>query len=587
MRSHRSSNSTSKITLIFSAFCVALTIASTALTSFVNACPFCSAVSLTFTEQLKSNDVVVIAKLLEIPTPSEDPDDELPKAEFEIVDVIKGKKWIKSGIKFRTLLVGRYPIGQQFLVMGVDPPAVAWSTPMKASERLIKYLKKLEQLPESGADRLAFFQDYFEDKESVLAFDAYDEFANAPYEDLVDLKDRMDHDKLVGWIKHPETSINRRRLYFVMLGVCGGTDDIAMLEEFIKSGDRKKQAGLDSLVACYLNLKGESGVKLIEDTFIKDTEVDYVDTLAAVTALRFHGTEVEVVPKERIVAAIRLLLDRPKMADMIIPDLARWKDWSVMDRLVQMFKDADEDTNWLRVPVITYLRACPLPEAEKHIEALAKIDPDAVRRADFFLDFSDDEFGDDEEEGEDSIGEMAESATPEPDSSPATEVESATDSAKETDKKHEGSKSAPENKPEEESNGSSVEKTLTSLPVSDSEYVVRKIPLVNSESAELVAKAENQSSPSNVELTVLEKPDPGLDESESVARKSSMSNRSTPVSDREAQLAQVIPPPPAASAVEPQQGLTMMIMVIPFLASVGIFVLLWSVLNGWFERLIV
>jgi hypothetical protein len=31
--------------------------------------------------------------------------------------------------------------------------------------------------------------------------------------------------------------------------------------------------------------------------------------------------------------------------------------------------------------VVNYLRACPLPEAKKHLEELAKIDPDVVKRA--------------------------------------------------------------------------------------------------------------------------------------------------------------------------------------------------------------
>lgn len=58
-----------------------------------------------------------------------------------------------------------------------------------------------------------------------------------------------------------------------------------------------------------------------------------------------------------------------------------------MDRLVQLFKDADEKTSWVRVPIINYLRACPKPEAKKHIEELKKIDPDAVKRASTFFPF--------------------------------------------------------------------------------------------------------------------------------------------------------------------------------------------------------
>ena len=273
---------------------------------YLAACPFCSAINLTFAEQIKSNDVVVIAKLIEIPEPVVDPDAELPKSVFEITDVIKGNDVVGTGMQVRSLLVGRYPIGNEFLIMGVDPPNVSWSTPMKASKRVVTYLQKIQSLPKTGPKRLEFFQKYFEDKESVLAFDAYDEFAAAPYEDVVALKDKMDHPQLVKWIKDKNTSTNRRRLYLTMLGICGDETDIAMLEEFIKSGDRKKQAGLDALIAAYLKLKGEAGLDLIVDKFLKPQEgVEYVDTLAAVTALRILGTEIEAIPKDRIVAAMR------------------------------------------------------------------------------------------------------------------------------------------------------------------------------------------------------------------------------------------------------------------------------------------
>ena len=36
---------------------------------------------------------------------------------------------------------------------------------------------------QSGADRLAFFQEYLEHEDPLLAQDAYDEFARAPYAD--------------------------------------------------------------------------------------------------------------------------------------------------------------------------------------------------------------------------------------------------------------------------------------------------------------------------------------------------------------------------------------------------------------------
>ena len=111
------------------------------------------------------------------------------------------------------------------------------------------------------------------------------------------------------------------------------------------------------------------------------------DTYAAIMALRFHGSETDVIPRERILQGLRHMLSRPRLADLVIPDLARWEDWSVMNQLVELFKDADEKTSWVRVPVINYLRACPDPVAKKHIALLEKIDPTAVKRANTFFAF--------------------------------------------------------------------------------------------------------------------------------------------------------------------------------------------------------
>lgn len=530
----------------------------------VTLCPFCSAVALTFSEQLNSTDIAVVAELLEVPPPSDDPDADFPKAKFEIVGVLKGQNFVGESMTFKTQLVGSYPAGQKFLVMGVDPPDVAWTTPMKASDRVFEYLQAIQKLPESGPVRLTFFQDFFEDKEPVLAFDAYDEFARAPYEDLIAMKANMNRERLIGWIKNPETSVSRRRLYFTMLGVCGTDDDIELLEDLITSGSRKKRAGLDALIASYLTLKGNDGVDLIEKTFLADSEVDYVDTLAAVSALRFHGTEVEVISKDRIVKAVRHLLDRPKMADMIIPDLARWEDWAVMDQLVQMFKDADEDSNWLRVPVITYLRACPKPEAKQYIEELKKIDLESVQRADFFLGVGDSDDDWDSEPDWGSEPENTSDVTPEPAVEPETETNHADDPGE-------------------------AKATGVGNVQSGEHLIARRIPLqegtfATEKDAELAPESASESSfisvTTNTASPIGPTP-PNQNQASVVSSMDSMAAQTAP-----ALAAQSATPPAPVAAVTPDYNLTWSIIFVPMAISVVIFLLLWSIVNGWFERLI-
>jgi hypothetical protein len=165
-----------------------------------------------------------------------------------------------------------------------------------------------------------------------------------------------------------------------------------MLERFLTSGDRSQLSGLNSMIFCYLTLNGEAGLKLIEDTFLRSGwmwDPEYVHTYAAIMAIRTLGQQEDgKIPLPRLLASLRIMLERPDLADLVIPDLARWEDWASLPRLVRLFKDADKESSWVRVPIVNFLRACPLPEAKTQLAELNKIDPDAVRRASTFFPFA-------------------------------------------------------------------------------------------------------------------------------------------------------------------------------------------------------
>jgi hypothetical protein len=360
-----------------------------AWTAAALACPFCSSVSQTLTEEINSMQVVTVVRLIEAPPATQgstDPDAPLPKAKFRIQDVIKGSEFVNKGDVVEVLYFGEANKERLYLLMGTDPPRVVWSTPLGLSQRSYEYVMQLLQLP-ADHRRLEYFQEYFEDDDEMLARDAYDEFAKAPYEDVIALKDKMHHDRLIAWIKDPDVPASRRRLYFTMLGVCGVPQDVPLLDAMMRSSDRQSKAGLDALVACYLMLNPQQGLGEVEELFLKNKQAEYADTYAAIMAIRFHGNQANKIDKTQLVRSLRHLLERPELADLVIPDLARWQDWEVLPRMVQLFKEADEKSSWVRVPVVNYLRSCPLPEAKAQIEELSKIDPEAVKRAQTFFPF--------------------------------------------------------------------------------------------------------------------------------------------------------------------------------------------------------
>jgi hypothetical protein len=272
--------------------------------------------------------------------------------------------------------------------MGIEPPKLVWSSPIPVSDKAVAYLRQLGDLPEKGPDRLAFFQKHLEDPDETLARDAYDEFAVAPYDDVRGLESRMDPTQLLAWIENPKVQSNRRRLYATMLGVCGTKADAERIGQILKNEDlgtdkAEIRSGLDALIACYVTLRGPEGLDLVDRLFLdrKGRDVPFTETYAAVMALRFLGEESEIVTRERVLKSLRILLDEPKLADLVIADLARWEDWSAIGRLTELFEKADADNIFVREPVVNYLRACPLPEAAAAIAKLEKIDPEAVRRA--------------------------------------------------------------------------------------------------------------------------------------------------------------------------------------------------------------
>lgn len=386
------------------------------------ACPFCDAPMQTLSEETASADAVVLAKLVkEAPPVSDAADPNSGTATFEIIEVLRGQDHLQGVKEVNAVYFGEADKDRVFLISGLGAEKLDWTTPLPLSKAGEEYVRKLPSVPPSGADRLSFFQEYLENEDPLLAQDAYDEFARAPYEEVQALGPRMHHDDLMKWIADYEINPSRRRLYLTMLGVCGGKNDLPLLEsmitsdfvtmepalkeivasaiamngplcltgwiEIVQQRERQKKLGLDALVACYLTLRGPEGLELIDERFLKDPKVEYTHIYSTIMALRFHGDqETGVLPRERLLSSMRLLLDNPDFADQVILDLSRWEDWSVLDRLVEMFKTADEKS-YVRQPVVTYLTvAAEQPgdvgkRASAAMLELEQLDPETVKQA--------------------------------------------------------------------------------------------------------------------------------------------------------------------------------------------------------------
>ena len=84
------------------------------------ACPFCNAVAQTLRQEMSAMDTVAIARII----PGSETDS---TAIFSVRSIINGKELLKQEQELTISYFGKAKEGQDFLIMGVDPPELLWS----------------------------------------------------------------------------------------------------------------------------------------------------------------------------------------------------------------------------------------------------------------------------------------------------------------------------------------------------------------------------------------------------------------------------------------------------------------------------
>ncbi|MDZ4684433.1 MAG: hypothetical protein SH850_05035 [Planctomycetaceae bacterium] len=366
----------------------------------VAACPFCPPSSPTLAEQLAESDVGVLVEWLR----SEDaPDDQSEaRTDFRVVEVLRSfetgpKKSQTVSVPF--LRQGKP--GDLFLLMAKRVEGITeWSLPIEVTEISAAYVKQAPSPERPATERLPFFLRFLESPDQLLANDAFAEFSRAKYEDVVAIKDRLPRDKLRKWLEDPETTKMRLGFYGLLLGLCGNADDGLFLaaKVFPPTAEDEVRLGLDGMMAGYVLLTGETGLNRLVEQKLNDTQQPDGDVYAVINLLRFLWQfAADRVPQANVAAALRPLVDRPQFAEVAIVDLARWKDWSVLDKIIARYGEPPFETPEAKRKAITFALACikdggndpqpgtPAKQARRFIERLRTEDPEMLRNAERFF----------------------------------------------------------------------------------------------------------------------------------------------------------------------------------------------------------
>ncbi len=322
---------------------------------------------------------------------------------FEIAEVLKD-----TGGQFTAGKTLRYPEetetedGATFLLFSFqeDRKDAQWSHTVPITDAVLRYLKGVPGPDAPIADRLRYFVQFLEHDDSQLSTEAFLELQYSEFENLELLKPDLSRRKLRSWLTDSQTEPTRVSLYSLLLGLVGNADDASYLEARILTPSEDIGLEVRGIVAGYLMLTGEEGLDVIDREMLADPEEPINEAVSALQGLRFLWDHPQGnVSKDRLRSSMRLLLGRPELADLAISDLARWNDWSVADRLMELYNDEDFDIPSIKRAIVQYYflatrlppddeRAPPRETAARcaeHLAQIRKIDLETVRRAERFF----------------------------------------------------------------------------------------------------------------------------------------------------------------------------------------------------------
>jgi len=365
--------------------------------SITYACPFCSAPSLTLSEQMQQADAVLQIAYV---SAEKGESGEAGTTTYKIGKIVKAPEGLlKQGDTLELSGYRSAKAGDLFLLTGTQTASIEWGSPLDVSQEAFNYIVNAPAPELTYEKRLPYFLKFLEHQDEVISNDAYGEFANAPYEEIAKVADQIPTQNVREWIASEKTVPTRLGLYGLLLGLAGNEKDAKVMLTKINEPTQDFRLGIDGIMSGYLMIAKSDGLKEMANTKLKAKDVPFSETYAAMQALRFMWKYEEgTIPKDDLRAAMRLLLERPELADLVIADLSRWEDWAVTDRLIAMYDEEDFSIPSIKRAIIRYLLVCSsevqvsavdapayATKAAKALEDIQEKDPKIYRDAKRFF----------------------------------------------------------------------------------------------------------------------------------------------------------------------------------------------------------
>lgn len=256
---------------------------------------------------------------------------------------------------------------------------------MTGKGELAVYMKQAMELREKPmAERLAFYFKYLDAQDLSVCSDAFLEFAQADYKDVREFASKVPMEKVAAWLVDPNTPPSHFGLYGLLLGHSKRPEDAKLLRQLLDEPKKFYAGGIDGLLGGYILLDPVEGWKYLL-AILADPKAKFDTRYAALRTLRFFWEfRPDVVGKEKMLDAFRVMFKDHDIADMPINDLRHWNADDLTAEIVALGKAPDlAKHTYVRRAVMMYLiHASPKsPEAAALVTEYRAKQPEWVKAA--------------------------------------------------------------------------------------------------------------------------------------------------------------------------------------------------------------
>lgn len=331
-------------------------------------CPFCSLMGSTITLDIEQAQIAFVGVAQ-------------ADGRFAITRILKGEDLLQ--IPPDGLEVSAAKPNTPTLVLGnrLEAGTFDWQDIRAINRAEFDYVVGALAATQSESVDLAFFFPFLGHARQSISDDAYYQFARSSYANIREHQAFYDRDRVVELIVSKDTMPELRLLSFTLLGIVGNEGDAHLALDFIERDDAASSRSLAGVMSSYLALAGEEGLAQLQEKYLKNHDARYELVHSAIEAIRFHLKETDQLDRQQLLNALHSVIENREISDVVIPDLIDAQDWTVIDKVAELFREAPDDKRWIRVAAAKYLMAAPADESQSVIDELREIDESAFIQA--------------------------------------------------------------------------------------------------------------------------------------------------------------------------------------------------------------